>query len=107
MKYGISVLFGIFGLIATEAALAFDALPDQPPIPADNPMSAAKVALGKQLFFDPRLSVNGTVSCNSCHNVMSSGTDNRSVSVGVGGQKGGRSAPTRPGSSKRATPRTR
>ena len=94
MKYGISVLFGIFGLIATEAALAFDALPDQPPIPADNPMSAAKVALGKQLFFDPRLSVNGTVSCNSCHNVMSSGTDNRSVSVGVGGQKGGRSAPT-------------
>ena len=46
------------------------------------------------LFFDPRLSIDGTVSCNSCHNVMTNGTDNRPVSVGVKGQKGGRSAPT-------------
>ncbi len=75
-------------------AMAMEALPDKPPIPDDNPMSDQKVALGKQLFFDPRLSVDGTISCNSCHNVMSSGTDNRSVSVGVKGQKGGRSAPT-------------
>jgi cytochrome c peroxidase len=89
-------------LIAVIAALlcipiqvfALDTLPALPPIPADNPMSAAKVELGKQLFFDPRLSVDGTLSCNSCHNVMASGTDNRSVSVGVKGQKGGRSAPT-------------
>lgn len=94
MKHGISVFLAIFGLISVQTALAFEPLPEQPPIPADNPMSAAKVALGKQLFFDPRLSIDGTVSCNSCHNVMSSGTDNRSVSVGVGGQKGGRSAPT-------------
>ncbi len=81
-------------LIASPLALAFEPLPEQPPIPADNPMSAAKVELGKQLFFDPRLSIDGTVSCNSCHNVMASGTDNRPNSVGVGGQKGGRSAPT-------------
>lgn len=73
---------------------AFEALPEKPPIPVDNPMSEAKVKLGKQLFFDPRLSIDGTVSCNSCHNVMSNGTDNRAVSIGVDAQKGGRSAPT-------------
>lgn len=74
--------------------LAFEALPTTPKVPADNPMTAAKIELGKQLFFDPRLSIDGTISCNSCHNVMAGGTDNRAVSVGVGGQKGGRSAPT-------------
>ena len=48
-------------------AWSFEPLPDAPPVPADNPMSAAKVALGQQLYFDKRLSVDGTVSCNSCH----------------------------------------
>jgi len=75
-------------------ASAFEALPDIAPAPADNPTTPAKVALGKQLFFDQRLSVNGTVSCNSCHSVMANGTDNRSVSVGVFDKRGGRSAPT-------------
>ncbi|MGZ3689107.1 MAG: cytochrome-c peroxidase [Bdellovibrionota bacterium] len=70
------------------------ALPAHAPEPTDNPSTPAKVALGRQLFFDPRLSVSGTISCNSCHNVMGSGTDNLSVSVGVGGKLGGRSAPT-------------
>lgn len=50
--------------------------------------------LGKTLYFDPRLSVDGTVSCNSCHNVMAGGEDNRSFSMGVRGQRGARSAPT-------------
>lgn len=81
-------------LITSQAAMSFEILPNSPSVPADNPMSAAKTELGKQLYFDPRLSVDGTVSCNSCHNVMASGTDNRPVSVGVAGQKGGRSAPT-------------
>ena len=81
-----------FGTVTSVAA--FEALPKQPPIPKDNPMSAAKVELGKQLFFDPRLSSNGTVSCNSCHDVNSSGTDNRSVSAGVGAKTGERNAPT-------------
>lgn len=80
--------------VCSTPSFAFEALPDKPPIPKDNPMSAAKVELGKQLFFDPRLSKDGTVSCNSCHNLMASGTDNRPVSVGVDAQKGGRSAPT-------------
>jgi cytochrome c peroxidase len=69
-------------------------LPYKPPIPADNPQTVAKIELGKTLFFDPRLSSTGTVSCNSCHNVMAGGEDNRPNSVGVGGQTGGRSAPT-------------
>ena len=89
-----SVLFPVLMLSFVSQSFAFEALPDTPPIPADNKMSAEKIELGKQLFFDPRLSVDGTVSCNSCHNVMASGTDNRPVSVGVMGKKGGRSAPT-------------
>ena len=50
--------------------------------------------LGKKLYFDPRLSQDGTVSCNSCHNLMSNGSDGRPGSVGVGGKVGGRKAPT-------------
>ncbi|NOX44045.1 MAG: cytochrome-c peroxidase [Gammaproteobacteria bacterium] len=80
--------------IVSNTSFAFEALPAVPPIPKDNPMTPEKIELGKQLFFDPRLSKDGTVSCNSCHNVMAGGTDSRSVSVGVDAQKGGRSAPT-------------
>jgi cytochrome c peroxidase len=69
-------------------------LPAKAPEPDNNRTTSAKVELGRQLFFDPRLSKDGTVSCNSCHNVMTSGSDNRPVSVGIDGQKGGRSAPT-------------
>ena len=82
--------------IASSSVYAgqWQALPDTPPIPADNPQTLEKVELGKILFFDPRLSSTGTVSCNSCHNVMEGGDDSRPVSMGVKGQKGGRSAPT-------------
>ncbi len=85
----------VAALFATGlAAHAMEPLPAKVPVPADNPITASKVELGKKLYFDPRLSVDGTVSCNSCHNVMAGGTDNRPVSVGVGGKKGSRSAPT-------------
>lgn len=69
-------------------------LPKQAPIPKDNLMTEAKIDLGRKLFFDPRISKNGAISCNSCHNVMAGGEDNRKFSVGVGGKLGGRSAPT-------------
>jgi cytochrome c peroxidase len=88
------LLVGVLSVTWSAAAAAFEPLPDQPPVPANNPMTAEKIALGKQLFFDPRLSVDGTVSCNSCHHVMGSGSDNRPVSAGVKGQRGGRNAPT-------------
>lgn len=71
-----------------------DPLPKNPPVPADNPITAEKIELGKMLYFDPRLSKDGSVSCNSCHNVMAGGEDNRPSSIGVRGQKGGRSSPT-------------
>lgn len=75
-------------------AAKWQALPEVAPAPADNPATAEKITLGKALFFDPRISSTGTVSCNSCHNVMSGGDDNRAVSMGVNGKTGGRSAPT-------------
>lgn len=73
---------------------ALQPLPKQPPVPQDNPMSPAKIALGQQLFFDPRLSVTGTHSCNTCHNVMAGGEDGRAVSIGVNGKPSTRGAPT-------------
>jgi cytochrome c peroxidase len=95
-KKNIRILAAVLLLGASSQSLAaFEPLPlTPPPAPADNPSSAAKVALGKQLFFDPRLSIDGTLSCNSCHDVAGNGTDSRSVSVGVRGQMGTRSAPT-------------
>ena len=57
-----------------------------PAVPADNPMSRAKVELGRRLFFDPRLSVTGRYSCASCHDPARSYSDGRSVAVGATGQ---------------------
>ncbi|MDD4974138.1 MAG: cytochrome-c peroxidase [Bacteriovorax sp.] len=74
--------------------MAMQALPKSAEIPKDNKQTIEKINLGKSLYFDPRMSINGTISCNSCHNLMLGGEDQRSVSVGVNGQKGGRSAPT-------------
>ncbi len=74
---------------------AFQTLPEQAPIPEDNPMTPAKISLGKQLYFDPRLSINGTIACQSCHNVTSSGTTNLPVPFGVYGRvDGDRQDPT-------------
>lgn len=64
------------------------------PVPADNPMDAAKVELGKQLYFDKRLSKDGTVSCATCHRPDHGWADTTPVSLGIGNQKGGRNAPT-------------
>jgi cytochrome c peroxidase len=77
-----------------HAQTQWQALPDSAPAPADNPTTAAKVELGKMLYFDPRLSSTGTVSCFSCHNVMEGGDDHMPTSAGVHGLKGGRNAPT-------------
>jgi cytochrome c peroxidase len=82
-------------MMATSfSAGAWEALPDKAPAPKDNPTTAAKVELGKMLYMDPRFSLTGTVSCNSCHNIMEGGDDSRTVSMGVHGKTGGRNAPT-------------
>lgn len=54
----------------------------------------AKVDLGRTLYFDTRLSATGEISCNSCHDVMKTGTDNKPVSEGINGLKGTRNSPT-------------
>lgn len=61
---------------------------------AIRPADAAKVELGRQLFFDPRLSQSGAISCNTCHNLASFGVDNLSTSLGHRAQTGSRNAPT-------------
>lgn len=69
-------------------------LPATPPIPANNPQTREKIALGEMLFNDTTLSRDRTVSCASCHKLGEGGDDNASVSSGVDGQKGDRNAPT-------------
>ncbi len=66
----------------------------EPRVPADNPMSAEKVDLGRHLFYDKRLSGNGTTSCGSCHMPSRAFTDGRATAVGSTGQATDRSAPT-------------
>jgi cytochrome c peroxidase len=63
-------------------------------IPADNPQTPEKISLGQKLFFDRRLSVNGTVSCSTCHDPALAFTDRKPTSVGVEGRVGQRNAPT-------------
>lgn len=58
----------------------------RPTVPADNPMSAAKVTLGRRLFYDTRLSVNNTTSCASCHVQALAFTDGRPRAVGATGE---------------------
>ena len=62
-------------------------------IPADNPLTTEKIELGRILFFDKRLSKDNTVACANCHLAEFAFTDSKPVSTGIGGQKGGRSAP--------------
>jgi len=64
------------------------------PIPEDNPLTPEKVARGRNLFFDRRLSRNGKVACATCHDPRRAFTDGRPLAVGVFGRKGTRSAPT-------------
>ncbi len=84
----------IASLLFAVSGQALDTLPAIPLIPSDNPMTPAKVALGKQLYFDKRLSSTNEVSCNSCHDVMGNGADRSPFSKGVKGQLGGRNSPT-------------
>ena len=62
-------------------------------IPKDNPLTRAKIELGRQLFFDTRLSVDNSVSCSSCHHPEDGYGRNTNFGVGVGGQEGGRNSP--------------
>lgn len=94
MRLTTRLIIGIFVTLTTQSVLAWEALPTKAPEPKDNPTTPEKVELGRLLYFDPRFSSTGTVSCNTCHNLMLGGDDNRNFSMGVHGKTGGRSAPT-------------
>jgi cytochrome c peroxidase len=64
------------------------------PIPADNPPTADTVALGRRLYYDPQLSVDGTISCASCHAPQFAFSDEHPASIGVGKKTGTRHSPT-------------
>ncbi|WP_455207093.1 cytochrome-c peroxidase [Kaarinaea lacus] len=99
---GLTLLAATSAIIATAYsshahAAAFDyfqALPEQPLIPDDNPLTMDKVQLGKKLFFDKRLSGNNQLSCNDCHSFP--GADNKAPAVreGASGKSGRRNPPT-------------
>ncbi len=64
-----------------------------PEIPPDNPQTARKILLGKQLYFDTRLSQDNTISCATCHDPTMGWSDKGPTSKGINGQMGGRRAP--------------
>jgi len=85
------------GVVSASAAPFDWDLPEwapRPPVPEDNPMSAEKVALGRQLFYDARLSADGTVACSSCHKQSRAFTDGRTTASGIDGIVGSKNAPS-------------
>lgn len=90
-----SVSWGVGIVLALWAGQAMSA--SQEPIQPIEPVvikEPAKVELGKMLFFDPRLSRSGAISCNSCHNLAMGGSDNLKASIGHQWQMGGINSPT-------------
>ncbi|MFD1911091.1 cytochrome-c peroxidase [Halodurantibacterium flavum] len=72
----------------------FEPLPALPPIPADNSLTPEKIELGKMLFFEPRISSSGVISCATCHNPALGWADRIPRAVGHLGQEGSRNTPT-------------
>lgn len=90
------LLLGLAAVAAGAAPAWRWSLPDgvmPPPVPADNPMSAAKVALGRRLFYEADLSIDGTMACASCHAQKHGFADSIPTRPGVNGAPGRRNAP--------------
>lgn len=99
-------VFGAVGLLAlggsvvagdnfhSKYAPLFEPLPAIAPIPADNSLTEAKIELGKMLFFEPRISGSGVISCATCHNPALGWTDRIPRATGHDGQVGDRNTPT-------------
>jgi cytochrome c peroxidase len=82
--------------LASQAGEKLQANPALPPvaIPSDNPQSGAKAALGRQLFFDTRLSADNTISCATCHDPDMAWANHNPVDTGIKGLKGDRNSGT-------------
>ncbi len=72
----------------------FKPIPSTPPALKNNPLTSEKIELGRMLYFDPRLSASGLISCNTCHSVGLGGVDIQETSTGHAWQRGPRNAPT-------------
>jgi cytochrome c peroxidase len=90
-KYWLSM--GCILAIAAGSTVAWAEEPIQPIAPVKE-INLAQVELGKKLFFDPRLSKSGYISCNSCHNLSMGGSDNLRTSIGHHWQQGPINSPT-------------
>ena len=63
------------------------------PVPEEIPLAAEKIELGRRLFFDRRLSRDGSLACSSCHDPDRAFSDGRAIAIGVFGRQGRRNAP--------------
>ncbi len=80
--------------LLNKAKNYFKPLPKEIPAPKDNPTTPEKVELGKKLYYDPRLSLSGVISCNTCHNLATFGVDGVPTALGHKFKTGGRNSPT-------------
>jgi cytochrome c peroxidase len=98
MRLAVAALFGAAVILAVAMHAAEPKVPLgvelYRPAPSDNRLTPARIALGRRLFFDRRLSRDGTISCASCHEPQRAFTDGRAVAQGIGGARGRRNSPT-------------
>jgi cytochrome c peroxidase len=85
---------GLLGRPRSSAQLGVPLEATHAAVPPDNPQTPEKIALGEKLFFDGRLSVDGTVACSTCHDPAHAFTDALPTSIGIQGRVGQRNAPT-------------
>src|SRR5574342_744183 len=76
-----------------RAKAIFGVLPAEAPNP-QNPITPEKIALGRMLYYEPRISISEKISCNSCHELDRFGVDGEPTSAGHEGQRGARNSPT-------------
>lgn len=94
MKKSVLIAASIAALFAASPAFAGTSNEPIQPIKAAKGQDPAMVELGKKLWFDPRLSKSGFISCNSCHNLSMGGSDNLKSSIGHNWQQGPINSPT-------------
>jgi len=85
---------GFAGDLLNRAQQRFEPIPSSPAVGSESALGADRIELGRMLFFDPRLSASGVISCHTCHNLSTGGDDNLPTSVGHLWQRAKRNAPT-------------
>ncbi|HYP28103.1 MAG TPA: cytochrome c peroxidase [Blastocatellia bacterium] len=104
LSLSVGLLFALSALASADGPAPDKFRVDLPPgipyevwsyyVPRNNPLTPARVELGRRLFFDARLSVDNTVSCSTCHDPKLAFADGKALPEGVGGRRGTRNSPT-------------